>query len=170
MPQTIKPDPLKTCNACGSMMKRKRYNGTLESMNMFVRRRYCDQKCMAKGQEKEICSSTSHSRSKSTRSMKESCEMCGSTGYRHVHHKDENPRNNDPSNLQTLCVSCHALVHSPNFDKITGQRKSCLHCSKESARAGLCNTHLSRLRRYGDPCLKKFKIGSEWHLMRVAGE
>ena len=27
-----------------------------------------------------------------------------------VHHLDENHRNNDPSNLQTLCANCHRLV------------------------------------------------------------
>lgn len=43
------------------------------------------------------------------------CEHCGcdGTGTRLVvHHRDGNPTNNAPSNLITLCDSCHKLVHS----------------------------------------------------------
>ncbi len=38
---------------------------------------------------------------------KSKCERCGSTRNLMVHHKDENRKNNKPSNLQTLCWSCH---------------------------------------------------------------
>ena len=32
-------------------------------------------------------------------------------GLMHVHHFDRNKRNNDPSNLWTLCRRCHCNVH-----------------------------------------------------------
>ncbi len=38
---------------------------------------------------------------------KSRCERCGSTKNLMVHHKDGNRKNNKPSNLETLCWSCH---------------------------------------------------------------
>ena len=40
------------------------------------------------------------------------CEICGERIRKLlVHHKDHNPRNDDPTNLQTLCNPCHKMVH-----------------------------------------------------------
>lgn len=40
------------------------------------------------------------------------CQDCGRLagrkGEAHVDHRDGNPANNDPVNLQTLCASCHS--------------------------------------------------------------
>lgn len=41
---------------------------------------------------------------------KSKCETCGSTKHLMVHHKDGNRKNNKPSNLKTLCWSCHEKV------------------------------------------------------------
>ena len=107
---------------------------------------------------------------RSAAQVKPNCEGCGTDKRKlHVHHRDENPLNNDPLNLQTLCASCHKLAHSPNFTATPIQRKPCAHCSKGAVKIGLCNTHLTRLRRYGDPLAKKIKIGSVWVLSKVAG-
>ena len=38
---------------------------------------------------------------------KSKCERCGSTRNLMVHHKDGNRKNNNASNLITLCWSCH---------------------------------------------------------------
>lgn len=38
---------------------------------------------------------------------KSHCEKCGSTKNLMVHHKDGNRKNNNASNLQTLCWKCH---------------------------------------------------------------
>lgn len=38
------------------------------------------------------------------------CERCGEPGEL-VHHKDENPANNAPDNLERLCRGCHARHH-----------------------------------------------------------
>jgi len=154
------------CHACGKKLVQKRFSsGVLESPSMLKRRKYCNRQCMAQGMQKDRCNSTSHSRSKSTKKMKSCCEGCGSNGKRHVHHLDNDPRNNSDSNLMTLCVSCHRRAHSRNFN-VTGQhRLPCKHCAKPSVKRGLCNTHLSRYRRFGHPLAKKRKIGSEWVLM-----
>ena len=44
---------------------------------------------------------------------KDKCEgrRCNATEGLEVHHKDENPRNNIPENLQTLCKKCHDKTH-----------------------------------------------------------
>ena len=109
-------------------------------------------------------------RRKSTGMVGAACELCGKTGRKlHVHHKDENPENNRAPNLQTLCVSCHRLSHSHNYAGTPLQRKPCALCSKPAARKGLCNTHLTRLKRHGDPLAKKFRNASGWHLGKAPG-
>ncbi|MBA3824522.1 MAG: HNH endonuclease [Ktedonobacterales bacterium] len=42
---------------------------------------------------------------------KEACQMCGATELLQVHHLDSKPTNNDPSNLMTLCGTCHTKWH-----------------------------------------------------------
>jgi hypothetical protein len=39
------------------------------------------------------------------------CQVCGSPGDLHVHHRDENPRNNADENLVKVCTNCHAKLH-----------------------------------------------------------
>jgi len=39
------------------------------------------------------------------------CEECHKTKAVLVHHIDENPRNNNQSNLKLLCRDCHRAVH-----------------------------------------------------------
>lgn len=164
MPQHIKPDPLKYCQACGKTLHRKRYNGVLGSMNQFLRRKYCDRDCMAKGQEGVIkVLNPKNSYRQSAKARRPQCERCGKPG-RHVHHKDENPLNNDPSNLETLCNSCHRLSHSPHWNPTTGRRNPCSLCSKPARKRGLCRTHLTRYMKYGNPLMIKVKKGSTWIL------
>jgi hypothetical protein len=40
----------------------------------------------------------------------------GCKGKVHVHHRDENPLNNDPSNHVHLCSAHHRLVHNGRID------------------------------------------------------
>jgi len=39
------------------------------------------------------------------------CEICKKREATCIHHKDENRKNNDESNLQMLCVICHSKLH-----------------------------------------------------------
>lgn len=53
---------------------------------------------------------------------KESCEECGffakHPAQLHVDHIDGDKKNNDPSNLQTLCANCHAYKTAMKADWI----------------------------------------------------
>jgi len=171
MGRNRKPDPIRHCMACGALLTRKTYKNVLESMGNFIRRKYCDQHCMAMGQEGQIkILNERNSRRQSAKTVKSCCEICGRNKSRlHVHHRDHNPLNNSSGNLQTLCGSCHRRSHSPNYPVTPKQRRVCLYCSKPVARKGLCNTHLTRLKRCGDPLMKKVKCGSEWVLRQVDG-
>lgn len=40
------------------------------------------------------------------------CVECGSTENLGIHHIDGNHENNEASNLQWMCVSCHAKLHA----------------------------------------------------------
>lgn len=60
--------------------------------------------------------------------LKQECHRCGTHKNLCVHHKDRNRRNNNISNLQMLCKSCHSKEHnrSKNFgkrNKISDMRK-----------------------------------------------
>lgn len=47
------------------------------------------------------------------------CNRCGYDKYPailHVHHKDHNRSNNEPSNLEILCPRCHVVHHLVNGD------------------------------------------------------
>ena len=99
---------------------------------------------------------------------KEFCEICGNTKMLCAHHIDGNWTNNNPSNIQTLCNSCHTTLHHQQGD--LGQKQSkppCLVCGKPSYRLTekLCNTHRTRLRRYGSPLLVRKQIGASWRLV-----
>lgn len=165
----IKQAPLKICQACGKQMIRRRINQRLEDLAVFVRRVYCNRKCMANGMIQNRLKSASGSRRKAHQQLKPNCEICGSTKERHVHHIDHDPLNNEMTNLQTLCRSCHMRAHSPNYTGTALQQKQCALCSRPSVKKGLCWTHNTRQQRYGSPLLKKIKIGSEWHLTQVDG-
>lgn len=164
MPRQSLPDPEKSCKACGAQLTRKRINGRLEDRAVFLRRVFCNRACMSVGMAKEVCRSLSHSRAKAAATAKPACEACGREGRLHVHHVDENPSNNAPSNLRTLCPSCHRKSHSRNFKADGVTPMPCEHCVRPSVKLGLCATHLTRLRRHGHPLAKKRKTASGWVL------
>lgn len=59
---------------------------------------------------------------------KDTCESCGTILHLVGHHKNRNRQNNDRSNIETLCRSCHAVEHQlgQNFKagKSSGKRES----------------------------------------------
>lgn len=102
-----KPDPVKFCEFCGEQLHRKRFNGRLEDYGVFLRRRNCNMTCG--NSKKEVGKSAHHWRAR--KYMKDACEKCRATEDLHVHHDDGDYRNDDPSNLVTLCSSCHLRLH-----------------------------------------------------------
>ena len=44
--------------------------------------------------------------------------------FMHVHHKNGNKRQNDPSNLECLCIRCHAKIDENHQKKIGGDLKN----------------------------------------------
>jgi HNH endonuclease. len=99
--------PDKVCPACGATFNRKRYRGTLEDSGRYRTRIYCSQSCA--NTRREVTKSGHHWRAQ--RHRKDSCQACSATTDLHVHHKDRDHTNNDPSNLMTLCASCHLRLH-----------------------------------------------------------
>ena len=111
MPMPKKADPERECEACQSPLLRKRINGRLEDRAVFLKRKYCNQECMAKGQEKED-PTRSACLKRIAHLLKKACEQCGTSEKRlTLHHKDRNWRNGDPKNIQTLCSTCHTTLH-----------------------------------------------------------
>ena len=110
MPQLQKVVPGKPCETCGSLMHRKRYAGVLEDVTAFIKRRFCSLSCANSRDKGGDSSTTFHRRAGKVRKL--ACENCGKPRPRlHVNHVDLNPANNEPTNLKTLCPSCHKLLH-----------------------------------------------------------
>ena len=107
MPTSPKPDPIKHCEMCGQLMTRKRFNGRLEDYGVFLRRRRCGQSCA--NRKTEVTKDAQHWRARQHRAS--NCSECGTAQGLHVHHVDRNPANNEPTNLLTLCASCHLRLH-----------------------------------------------------------
>jgi DNA-directed RNA polymerase subunit RPC12/RpoP len=105
-----KKDPLKNCKHCGEKMIRKRINGRLEDMGAFLRRVFCNRSCMALGYVNPArLKGAWYQEARKLRGK--SCENCGGARLLAAHHVDGNWKNNSPENIQTLCVSCHAIHH-----------------------------------------------------------
>lgn len=120
MPMPRKPTPEKHCQACGKKMERRREaDGDLQSLLHFGRQKYCNQVCMAKGLMGRRKAILSERRMRELAHLKVGgeCERCGAKGKSlDVHHLDDNPRNNSPENLFTLCRRCHMKAHNPRWN------------------------------------------------------
>ena len=153
-----KEDPIKYCEYCGEQMHRVRYPSRLEDMGAFKRRKYCSRECMAKAFDEVHFGATKSSERRYARSIKnhEKCAICGSTENVDVHHKDGNWHNNSLDNLIALCRSCHLKEHRP--------KSVCSICGEPAKGHGLCEKHLQRYRKYGDPLLTNRGHG---HIVKV---
>lgn len=106
-----KPEPRRACVHCGMQLRRKRMpGGRLEDYGVFTRRKYCDQQCMSEGMVQPDVTRGAHMW-RARKHKKLECEECGATTRLQAHHVDENWRNNAPSNIATLCATCHLKLH-----------------------------------------------------------
>ena len=98
----------KPCETCGVLMSRKRYGALLEDMGAWNRRRFCSLSC---ANTRTVL--TKHGYSwRARKHLKTECEACGERRELHAHHVDQNNRNNQPENIQTLCKWCHNFLHA----------------------------------------------------------
>ena len=162
MPMPRKQEPEKYCKNCGKRLTRKRYNGTLESNHAFNRRKYCNLQCAGMANQKETIAGI---RKRYASFRKDMCERCGATENLDLHHKDSNPANNKPSNLMTLCDSCHTKWHWEHGKETTVKRSVCIVCGKPGKGLNLCLKHYQRQKLYGSPYLTKKKFGSRFVLV-----
>ena len=165
MPMPRKKDPSKNCEHCGEGMERTRMSGRLEDRTAFLNRKYCNTRCMALAMMKEFPTRSAIQKRIAVH-RKDSCESCGGQKRLGIHHKDRNWRNNELSNLQTLCASCHTSLHHAAGDIIKKKEKPpCMVCGKPSYRLELCSTHRTRARKHGNPYLTRKLIGASWQLV-----
>lgn len=143
------PHEARYCAFCGKPMERKRYsNGELMSWVHYNKQKYCGKECMSAAFKEKPKKGTSwmtvhyHARNLLPTG---SCEICGSDRNVDVHHIDGNPRNNDLSNLQRLCRSCHIKAHRP--------QQTCSICGQKVKGYGYCNKHYIRFKKFGDPLM-----------------
>jgi len=146
-----KQDPLKYCQYCGSLLERKRFlSGRLEDFNVFMKRKYCNQTCMAKAfdarpsRSAETSTCHYHARKLVPQGV---CEVCGCSVATDVHHKNGDFTNNNPDNLMRICRSCHNKMHR--------KKKTCVICGNPQKGHGYCSKHLIRFKKYGNPHLVK---------------
>lgn len=146
------------CKACGIELERKRYRKRLEGNGVFRKRKYCNLACMGTGYMKERPTKSAIGK-RNLQHRKKSCEICGISENLAVHHKDRNRYNNELTNLQTLCGSCHTSLHHKQGDLVVKKPPvPCRICDKQSYRLGLCSTHLSRFKRHGNPLVVRGKL------------
>lgn len=102
----IKIKEIFNCLHCGKEFNDGRY---------FRQRKYCSNQCKGKIHLTQWKPSYSCIRKRfDLRGMISQCEMCGYNAHPEIlgiHHKDENRKNNDLSNLIVLCPNCHSLQH-----------------------------------------------------------
>jgi hypothetical protein len=106
-----KVEPFKLCKACRALLVRRRFGAVLEDLGVFTRRVYCGTACMAKGYRKAHPKTVSAYRGRAAKHKGTACEVCQRTDRLHAHHVDKDVTNNTPSNIQTLCASCHISYH-----------------------------------------------------------
>lgn len=94
-----------------------------EKPSVFRRRRYCSRGCANRMQRlAHVKVDSLYKRAKFEVPMKAACEVCGTSSDLTRHHLDENPANNAPENIQTLCRSCHTKWHWRNGKTIHRRR------------------------------------------------
>ena len=116
--QRVSEEP-KYCCTCGTKIFRKRFNGRLEDLGAWNRRKFCSLSC-ANTKEKVGYDGNSW---RARKHLKAICEHCGIHNHNlpsgqglHAHHINLNRDDNRRENIRTLCGRCHALLHHGNLE------------------------------------------------------
>ena len=137
------------CWYCGAVLVRKQYGTRRESTNIFAKRKFCNQVCMALdfvGRDRGGVSDHQSRTEASKLIPPGKCQRCGERNGRHVHHKDGNPQNNDLGNLTRVCIHCHRQLHVIP--------RTCKICGKPHKGHGYCNMHYQRFKRHGELAMR----------------
>jgi len=147
--------PEKFCEQCGIRLARKRYNGRLEDRAMFLRRRFCSREC-AWVHSRKPSVTLSGLRCRAAKKRGRICQLCRGKKNLNIHHINRDVADNSPSNLLTLCASCHTALHWKE-GKQARRRGACTvkNCSVLHTGRGYCMKHYQRFKKYGDPLLTK---------------
>jgi hypothetical protein len=100
-------EELKSCANCGIKMSRKRFNGRLEDLSAWKRRRFCSLSCANTRKEVGYHGNSWRAR----KHLKKLCEHCRKKRNLHAHHLNKDRTDNSKQNISTLCGRCHALAH-----------------------------------------------------------
>lgn len=160
-----KEEPKIHCRSCGKELERKIFNGRIEDLSVFKKRRYCNRECMSKAMvHKQV--TLSGYRERARKLLDSRCGICGTDRNLQCHHVNKDVSDNRRENVQTLCASCHSTWHRQN-GKTSPKRSnwSCSICGEPARKSGMCQKHYQRLRKYGDPLMTKKKIGSRYELV-----
>ena len=101
----------KICPVCGKHFRRRRFGTRLEDYTRFQNRIYCSKSCSAHRRKDDMSRGNTTFHRLAREHLKDCCAICGSTERLQVHHLDRNIKNNSPSNLETLCPTCHMKLH-----------------------------------------------------------
>ena len=98
-----KPRTEKTCENCGKLLSRL--------LNVY-RRKDCGMDCMSEAFTKKPETKAAGRWQAQHLYPTKQCERCGvERDELHRHHRDQDPTNNEPQNIQVLCRACHNAVH-----------------------------------------------------------
>lgn len=109
MPRPRKKESVKYCQHCDIKLNRKIFNGRLEDLSVYEKRKYCSRSC-ANSKKNPKCKSTYSMRAR--KFLKDTCESCDWNLSLQVHHVDQDYTNNVEQNIQTLCKHCHDFWHT----------------------------------------------------------
>lgn len=99
----------KICKTCGNSFNRSLFGKRLEDATRYKKRKYCTKSCASFRKDALVNRSVFSLEAKALRQT--ICETCGANQDLAAHHKNGNITENQPSNIQTLCRSCHTSLH-----------------------------------------------------------
>ena len=144
-----KDDPIKICAQCEKQFFRVYFGDRLQDLGSFKKRKFCSKICQLEYQLK--AEQTRQWIGRKLQSFKkDKCATCKGNHWIGVHHRDGNWKNNDISNLITLCASCHSKLHHSKGDyEHIYEKKTCTICGLPHKAKGLCNKHYRNWKNTG---------------------